>query len=216
MALETGIRFIRLARELGLPLPPAVASFIQSRGSAGEEVLQVVLGIDASSEGLGLRGKYYLVFQDNPKALVSELFGAAALTPPPGTDLAKTYIVGVDVNASGIDDIKLYFRLDRDRIRAIADNSQDVADLIAESRDVVFLQCTRRPKRRQIYFHAKSTAFLSAWLSRHGFDAALGTVRTIRSQLQGFGLDPFIVSLAYEDRRVRLAEGSVYSHLARI
>lgn len=215
VAREAGARFVRLGRELGLRLPLPLADFVEADGPGSDEVLQVVLGVDAPIDGSALRGKYYLVFRSNPGRCVSELLAAAGLAPAAGALPEKVYIVGVDVTAAGIDDVKLYFRLESRRAPRVIDNMDDVADLLAASRDVVFQQGTRRPERRQVYVHASSTAHLSEWLERHGFDEALGRARAINERLCGSRIDPWIVSFAYDQRRVDVGSGTVYFHLAR-
>jgi hypothetical protein len=214
VAREAGERFVHLSAGLGLRVPPRLAAFVRSDAPAGDEVLQVVLGVDASPEGAGLRVKYYLVFRDHPSACVAELLRAVDLAPAPGTDPDKTYIVGVDVTSGGVHDVKLYFRLEASRVPKVIGNAEAVADLLGASGDVVFQQCTRRPERRQVYVHTKSTVSLSAWLARHGFDEALGRAKSINARLSGARIEPRIVSFAYADGRVDLGAACVYFHLA--
>lgn len=215
VAREAGERFCRLGGELGLALPSSLSAFVRSEVPASPEVLQVVLGAEVPSDGSPHRGKYYLVFRDNPGPNVLDLLGSLGLVPLSGADPEKVYILGVDVTAAGVDDVKLYFRLESRRVPALLDELGDVGELLAESREVVFQQCMRRPERRQMYLHARSTALLSGWLGEHGFDEALDRARSINRHLQRSRIDPWIVSFAYAQRRLDLRSANVYFHLGR-
>jgi len=215
VAREAGARFVRLGAELGLAVPSSLREFVQSAAPAGDEVLQVVLGIEAPRDGSDPRGKYYLVFRGNPERCVRDLLGALGLEPAVGTRPEKVYIVGVDVTAGGVDDVKLYFRLESRQVPNLIENIRDVADLLAASRDIVFQQCIRRPERRQMYLHARSTALLSEWLAWRGFEGALDRARSINAHLHGSRIEPWILSLAYDRRRLVVRAGTVYFHLAR-
>jgi hypothetical protein len=215
VAREAGMRFVRLAAELGMSIPPRLRAFVLSDASSGDEVLQVVLGIEAPRDGTGARAKYYLVFRDNPGRLVRELMSAVELTPAGGADPDRVYIVGCDLTDAGVDDIKLYFRLERGRVAALLEDPGQVRELLAASRDVVFQQCTRRPARRQLYLHARSGAFLEQWLAAHGFEEVLGRARAANAHLGVSRLEPWIVSFAYDRRRLDLGASNVYFHLVR-
>jgi hypothetical protein len=214
-ARVAGQRFVRLSEALGLTLPPALSAFVQSELPEADEVLQVVLGVEAPVNA-GVLGKYYLVFRANPAKCVGELLRAVGLAAPSGTDPGKVYIVGVDLTAAGVFDVKHYYRLEPDRLAQAVDNAQAAAGLLPTTGDVVFQQCTRRPERRQVYLHTKSTVSLSSWLARHGFDEAIARARMINAHLSGSRIEARIVSFAYEERRLQLGAGCVYFHLARI
>lgn len=215
VAREAGERFVELAGALGLALPSALSEFVRSDAPCGSEVLQVVLGVDAAVDGTRTRGKYYLVFRDNPAQCVSQLLRMAGLTPPRGTDPGKVYIVGIDVMAAGVDDVKLYFRLEPSLLGRVIDNAAELGDLLAATRDVVFQQCTRRPDRRQVYLHARSSASLSEWLARNRLGEPLERARLINAKLQGSRIDPWIVSFSHGQRRVDVGASNVYFHLTR-
>jgi hypothetical protein len=213
VAREVGERFVRLGSELGLRVPGALIDFVRSSAPLGREVLQVVVGVDGSPES-ALRAKYYLVFRDQPGRCVREFLDEMGLAAPTGADLEKIYIVGVDVTEAGVDEVKLYFRLDAPRLGRILANHSDVADLLTASRDVIFLQGVRRPERRQVYVHATSSGVLSAWLGRRGYEAALEHARGVSARMSGARMEPSIVSFPYENGRVRVGKGSVYFHMA--
>jgi hypothetical protein len=204
---------VGLTEELGLALPAPLRAFVSSGAPSGDEVLQVVLGIEAPPDGTSVRAKYYLVFRGNPGQSVSALLAAAKLAPVVGSDPQKVYIVGCDVSDAGLDDIKLYFRLEPRRVAGLLDEPGEVTGLLDDSREIVFQQCTRRPARRQMYVHARSSASLSQWLGAHGFDDALRRAGAINEHLQGSHLEPWIVSFAYAERRLDLRAGNVYFHL---
>jgi hypothetical protein len=213
-AREAGDRFLELVAELRLAVPSQLSDFLRSDVPAGEEVLQTVLGIDAAADGPTVRAKYYLVFRDDPGECVEELCRAAGFSPYPGADLARTYIVGVDVSNAGVDDVKLYFRLERSRLRQAVENVGEVGDLLGVSHDVVFQQCVRRPDRRQVYLHSRDTGFLRRWLGLHGMEEVLAQARRVDEALVGAHIDPWIVSFAYDRRRIDLTRSNVYFHLA--
>jgi hypothetical protein len=215
VADEAGARFVRLTEELGLPLPLHLRELVSSHAPSGDEVLQVVLGIEAPPDGTSVRAKYYLVFRSNPGQTVSALLAAAHLAPVAGSDPQKVYIVGCDVTEAGLDDIKLYFRLEPRRVSGLLDDPGEVTDLLAAGHEIVFQQCTRRPTRRQMYVHARSSTSLAQWLATHGFGDALGSAGAINEHLNGSHLDPWIVSFAYDERRLDLGAGNVYFHLTR-
>ncbi len=215
VAREAGARFVRLAAELGVTLPAALLSFVSSDAPGEGPVLQVVLGIEAPSAGQSVRAKYYLVFRDNPGRRVRELLASLELEPTGGSDPDKVYILGCDATPAGLEDVKLYFRLQGAVVPKLVENVGEVADLLRGSRDVVFQQCTRRPARRQLYLHVSDTAVLTEWLARRGLDAALGRARRINERLRGLRVDPWIVSWPYEGRRVTVESPTLYLHLAR-
>jgi hypothetical protein len=214
VAREAGSRFVELSGELGCPLPAALSAFVRADARAADEVLQVVLGIDATADEASTRCKYYLVFRDAPRSCVTELLGALGLTAAAGADPGNVYILGVDVTPAGLDDLKLYFRLESRLVPKLIDNLPDVADLLAGSRDVVFQQCTRRPERRRLYLHARNTALLSEWLASRGFDDTLERARAINARLSGGRIEPWIVAFSYDRRRLDVEAGTVYFHLA--
>jgi hypothetical protein len=212
VARVAGERFIRLCEQLGLRLPSALSRFVVSPSPAAPEVLQVVLGIDATA-GHALRGKYYLVFRDDPTACLRDLFLAVDLAALPDADASRTYIIGLDVTSAGLADVKLYSRLHARRVPEILDNAKELADLLAASRDVVFQRCLLRPGRRQLYVHATSSERLARWLAGRGFEPILARAQSLHLHLARSRAEPWIVSFAYADGRVDLRGGCVYFHL---
>jgi hypothetical protein len=213
VAREAGERFLKLSERLGLAVPAPLADFVRSEAPLGDEVLQVVLGVDASPQTSALRGKYYLVFRDDPGRCVRRVLAAMGLDAPTGAAPEKVYIVGIDVAAAGVDDVKLYFRLEPTRVTAVIENHAEVASLLAACRDVVLLQWARHVERRQVYVHAESSVSLSGWLARHGYEEALGRARAVNAQMQGSRIEPRIVSMPYERGRVGIGQGNVYFHV---
>jgi hypothetical protein len=214
VARMAGARFVELSRELGAALPPALEAFVGSDATSGPEVLQVVLGVDAPSGGALVRCKYYLVFRGDPGDSLASLLAALALETPAKADLHRGYIVGIDVTAAGVEDVKLYFRLDRTAVPRAFDAPPAIAALVAESRDVVLQQCIRRPERRQAYMHASSTEKLASWLAKHESGESARRATAINAALHGARLKPWIVSFACTGRRLAASQGAVYYHLA--
>jgi hypothetical protein len=214
VAREAGERFVRLGAELGVAIPEVLTAFARSDALLGNEVLQLVLGVDGHPDPSRLRSKYYLVFRDNPFRCVTELLRVCGNSTPDRAEPAKVYILGVDVAASGLQDIKLYYRLEPARVGGVIENDADVATLVATSRQIVFLQCVRQAERRQIYLHAESSVALSGWLLEHGYGDALERAQAVNARLPGSRIEPRIVSLPYERGRVSTGQGSVYFHFA--
>lgn len=214
-------RFAALCEELGVALPPDLTSFARGDVPGRPEILQVVLGVDASREGSSAVAKYYLIFRDAPSAVVRGALAAmGAPDLPASIDPDKAYILGADFGAHGLDDAKLYFRLDRDRLGRAVKNLGDLRILLEGTRYVVLQQCLRRPDRRQMYFHAQSGEVIAAHLARRareGHRAAadlLARQAAINAARPALELKPWILSFGYRDGRADLGEGNVYFHLA--
>ena len=105
-------RFHHLATMLAFPVPPRFFEAIHDGAVSGPDVLQIVLGIDASEQRPRL--KYYLIFQSPSHATVERLRSAldvpalpAALSP------GSVYILGIDFGREQpVTDFKVYVRLD--------------------------------------------------------------------------------------------------------
>lgn len=211
IAREVGARFVALAGELRLVVPAALAEFALGRVPGDEAVLQAVLGVDASPAGV--RAKYYVVFREDPAATVRALVGALGLTLVGGAAPEKVYILGCDVDAGGLADVKLYFRLERPRVGAILANGAEVADVLANGREVVLQQCTLRPERRQLYLHVGRAATLTDWMERAGFGGALAHASRLDARLGGPRVEPWIVGFPYARGRIVASAPTVYFHL---
>jgi len=214
VAREAIQRFIRLGQELGVAVPAALVTFLQSDAPLGSEVLQLVVGVDAHADPARLRCKFYVVFRDNPVRSVDTLLAAVGDSTPGGADPSKVYILGVDVTASGLQEVKLYYRLEPARVPKVVENGVEIVSLLTACRQVVFLQSVRHVERRQMYLHAESSVRLSGWLLAHGYGEALARARTLNACINGCRLEPRILSLPYEQGRVCVGRGSVYFHLA--
>jgi hypothetical protein len=217
LARVAGERFVALCAELGLSVPAPLAAFVGDDVPACPEALQAVVGIDVpvvSRRASAPRAKYYVVFRGAAGACVTRLLERLAIHRPDRADPAKVYILGVDVTASGVDDVKLYFHLDPARARrSLARVRASVGELLAASRDVVFQQCLRRPERRQIYLHASRGDVVGPWLARQGYAAPLRYAASLEAA--GCRIEPWIVSLPYdEDGGVGIASGTAYFHVA--
>lgn len=207
-----GERFARLCGALGVTLPEPLRAALVDAVPQHPEVLQAVLGIDGGTREVALRVKHYLVLRGPGTTLVGALLAACGEAPPDGAALDRTYIVGVDVSAHGVDDVKLYFRLDPKRLPASFENASDIADVLGGCREIVFQQCCRRRERRQLYLHVSNPSVLEAWLAAHGGAACLAHARRVSEHLPGQTLAPWIASIACHGRRLALDEGHVYFH----
>jgi hypothetical protein len=218
VARVAGERFLRLGEELGLSLSNPLVELVRDELPRRDEILQVVLGVEAPREPAALRAKYYLVFRESPPAVVQRVIEAlGAPNPPPGADPAKVYILGIDVDRAGLADVKLYFRLDRALLPRAVENAGALADLLAGTRLVVLQQCLLRPERRQIYLHATNADVLTRWIDRRPGTAAIASLRerhaSLRGALAGHRLEPWILSFAFANRRADLDAGNIYFHL---
>lgn len=208
-----GERFVALSRALSVELPRAVLDAYAALVPAAEEVLQVVLGIDERAEGRRL--KLYVVLRDAAPALVDGLLDAVAAGRGAELDPSKVYILGLDFCGAGLADAKLYFRLDRARLRRSVANLRDVAELFSATREVVLQRCLLRD-RSQLYLHADNPAAIGRYLLRRGDAPAAELVRRhdqVARALPRGRLEPWIVSFGYRDHRLLLDEGNVYFHL---
>jgi hypothetical protein len=212
-------RFAELAAALGV-VPPAALVESSVRDVPGRgEVLQVVLGIDERPGG-GRRVKLYLVLREAAPGLIEGLLGAAGHPDARGVDLAKVYILGLDVGSAGVEDAKLYLRLDRGRLGQVVENLREVSDLYAATREVVFQRCLRGD-RSQVYLHMDNPSSIGHYLARRARidgDAArlLGHHAGVLRGLTRGRLEPWIISFAYRQRRLLSGVGNVYYHLVGV
>lgn len=219
LARIVGERFLDLARMLGTTIPPPIARVMTTDVPAHDSVLQVVVGIDERTPP-DKRIKYYLVFRSNPSEIIHKIvdsFGSPS--PVESVDVQRTYIVGIDFREDGVDDVKLYFRLDLRHLGRVVENVADFDPLVRLSRDVVFQHCLLHPERRQMYLHATHDRVIGPWLAatsraRPAFSQLVQ--RQIRTQqaLTPTRVAPWIISFPYRNRRMDASTSNVYFHLA--
>lgn len=214
-------RFVACAAALGVELPPAFVEALP-RASAGPEVLQIVLGLDANPARLRL--KYYLIYRDHSAASVEALHRALALDPlPPALAPGSVYILGVDFQAHGLSDFKLYVRMEPARMSRVIRNLRQVEALVRGSRYLVFQHCLIGAGR-QVYFHASSAELLERWLGQRARRSA-ATASFLRGQLPAMNralaerghaqrLRPWILSLPYARGQLRPAPSNLYLHFS--
>jgi hypothetical protein len=220
VARAAGLRFSAICEALGVAAPPSLLSFAAEEIPGRPEILQVVLGIDAPEDLSRRRAKVYLIFRGASGPLVRRALSLLdAPSPPPSADLDKVYIVGIDLTAAGLDEVKLYVRLDQERLGRVVTNLATIPDLLAGTRYAVFQQCLVRPERRQLYLHATSSAILATFLERRargGHIAAaalLARQAAINAARPALGLAPWIISFGYREGRIELEASNVYFHL---
>ena len=221
LAALANARFVACAKALRVELPPAFVEALP-RASTGPEVLQIVLGLDANPARLRL--KYYLIYRDRSGASVEALhqsLGLAAL--PPSLAPGSVYILGIDFQAHGLSDFKLYVRLDPARVPKVIRNLKQVESLWRGSRYLVFQHCLLGAGR-QIYFHASSAELLERWLHARARREP-GTASFVRTRLPAMNaalaerghpqrLRPWILSLPYERGQLRPSPSNVYFHFS--
>lgn len=218
-ARVVGERFVTFARALDAPVPDALATTFRGDVPAADALLQIVVGID-ERPAEARRIKYYLVFRDEPTRIVRQIFDAVGLSVPEAPlDIRRTYILGIDFVSGGVDDVKLYFRLDRQLLARVVDNVTDFDPLLLGCRDVVFQQCVRRPERRQIYLHATHDRVIAPWLvaqapQRPALANLLERTERVRQKLEPVGIAPWILSCVYRNRRMDASTMNVYFHLS--
>ncbi|MCS6899088.1 MAG: hypothetical protein RMJ98_05385 [Myxococcales bacterium] len=207
-------RFAKVAMALVGALPEPLLTAMQIIGGR-REVLQIVVGID-ERPGQERRVKLYLVLQEAAPELIESLLGAVGYQEVRGMDLAKVYILGLDVSASGVEDAKLYVRLDRKRLGQVVENLPEVGELWVATREVVFQRCLKRD-RSQVYLHMDNPSSLVHYLMRRSWvdrEAARLVDHHARVQ-QGLGrgrLEPWIISFGYRHRKLLLGGSNVYFH----
>ena len=215
-------RFAALARALEVAVPPAFLAALDAGASAGPEVLQIVLGIDATPGRLRL--KYYLIYRDRSARSVGALHAALALPSlPPALDANRVYILGIDFRPRELSDFKLYVRLDAARVPRVIRNLRAFEGLWRGSRYVVFQHCLLSGGR-QVYFHASSAELLEQWLSERARREpavrqfistqlpAMNAALTARGHAQR--LRPWIASLPYREGALLPAPSNVYFHFS--
>jgi hypothetical protein len=218
VASAAGERFLALCRTLDVPLSSALDSLLRSDLPSRDEILQIVIGIDERDDPLLRRLKYYLVFRAQPRRSVEAVLRAAEMPCPSSIDPSRTYILGLDLGPSGVDDCKLYFRLDPARAPGHVDNARELGPLLRGTRDFVMQCCLRRPERRQLYLHATNDHVIRNWLAeaapaRPPIGELMDRARAINQGPDGFRIDPWIISFAYRDRRLDASAMNVYFHI---
>src|SRR5690606_24343207 len=110
------------------------------------------------------RSKYYVVLREPATELVEAMCALAGLAPMPTLDPAEVYIVGLDLDATGISDVKLYMRLALPKLPRTIRNFGEVRPLAEGARSVALQQCLAPGARRQLHFHARDVRRYDAWL----------------------------------------------------
>ncbi|MEM7155564.1 MAG: hypothetical protein AAF799_22130 [Myxococcota bacterium] len=206
-------RFESIVAALGVSIPKEFWRVLSEGGAHAPAVRQVVLGIEAEPS---LRLKYYLVFR-GPAAQTVEAFRAAVGAPelPPSLDTSSMCILGLDFNASGLHDFKVYVRLDAKRLPRVIGNFTAFRTLVLGCRYLVFQQCVHS-QRRQVYFHSASAELLEGRLPLDPKLRAMMTTMNERLDAAGAGiLRPWIASYVYERRALHPTPANVYFHYLR-
>ena len=214
-------RFECLATTLGFPVPSLFLEAIRDNAVSGPDVLQIVLGIDASAQRPRL--KYYLIFASESGATVERLRSALAVpTLPPALDPDSVYILGIDFgHEQPVTDFKVYVRLDPTRIAKVIRNLGQFDALVRGSRYLVFQHCMLG-EGRQVYFHASSASVLEDWLARRATDSEPAAafrrqIAGMNDQLRGQGgaiLRPWIASFPWANGRLSAGPSNVYLHFS--
>lgn len=178
-----GRAFAELAGALELPSPAPLATSL-----AADSVLQHVIGVDAS----GPRLKRYLVFRSPDRAHVASILERLD-RPAPALDAGRVYIVGFDLDASGLSDVKLYFKLARDKVGGYLRGRTELAPVLRGSREVVFGHRLASARPRTMYFHADGPRVVRADLKRRP-DA-----RPIVERIDALAMEPWILGVPYRD-----------------
>jgi hypothetical protein len=157
------------------------------------------------------------VLREAAPGLIEELLGAAGYREAKGVDLAKVYILGLDVGAGGMEDAKLYVRLDRRQLGRVVENLRTVGELLVATREVVFQRCLK-DDRSQVYLHMDNPSSIGRYLQQRAVidgDAARLVDHHAGAQrgLSRGRLEPWIISFPYRDRRLLVGVSNVYFHL---
>lgn len=182
-----GRTFAALAEALALPCPTPLAEALDA-----PSVLQHVLGVDAT----GPRLKRYLVFRAPDRAHVASMLESLGRDAP-ALDAGRVYIVGFDLDASGLSDVKLYFKLDKHKVRSYLRGRTELAPVWRGSRDVVFGHRLSAARPRTMYFHADGPSVLRADLARRPDAHAL--TRRLDALAEAHPMDPWILGVPYAD-----------------
>jgi hypothetical protein len=214
-------RFEQLARALAFPVPARFFESIRAGAVSGPDVLQIVLGIDASDRRPRL--KYYLIFQRPSHATVERLRSALEISAlPTSLTPGSVYILGIDFGREQpVTDFKVYVRLDPNRVAQVVRNLGQFDVLWRGSRYLVFQHCLLG-EGRQVYFHASSAGvledWLAAWAERDEQAAAFHLlIAAMNEQLRQDGrpsLRPWIASFPFERGRLSASPSNVYLHFS--
>lgn len=215
---DVGSRFLAMTSALGLPVVEPLETLLLEGLPERSEIQQVVLGIDARAATSATRTKYYVLFREPAPSVVERMRGMLGLPPFPGLPVSEVFLVGIDVDATGVSDLKVYLRLDRTRLARTIRNRAAVRALVDGARDVVLQQCLRQASRRQLHFHATDDTLYADWLARRAMDDAgvaelLRHASAVEARLGGGRLGPWIVGLEHHDATLRLTSGNVYFHV---
>ncbi|MGE0786691.1 MAG: hypothetical protein AB7S26_13550 [Sandaracinaceae bacterium] len=201
-----GASVASLATELGVAAPDELARPLEDAC-----VLQHVIGIDA---GPPLRLKRYMVFRAPPGAYVASRLEALGVSAPDGLDLDDAVILGVDLGAGGVHDVKIYVQLDPERTAAYVRRDPTLRAVLRETREVVLGQRLLKKAPRTLYFHADGPRALRTFLSERaerdpGAAAALAHLRALDAR---HPIDPWILGVPFTERGVDPRGMQVYVH----
>lgn len=211
-----GGRFSRLAAALRVTVPAKLVPAFEARIGVEVGVQQVVLGVDDRAGSR--RVKLYLVLSRAAPSLVDAMLASVDVARPTGFDGERVYILGLECDTGGLADAKLYCRLDPTRLGRVVKNLRAVADLLPETREVVWQRCLRRD-REQLYFHVSRSSALLAHLTRRAAESSaarelLADHAAVGSHLTTGRLEPWIVSYPLQGHRLAFETSNVYFHLA--
>ena len=200
---RAGACVAELAEALGVVAPAPLLEPLE-RAS----VLQHVIGVDASAP---LRLKRYLIFREPDRAFVESLLERVE-RPSEHVARGRVYILGFDIGADGLCDVKLYFDLELDKVRPFLRGRPELLPVLAGSRQVVLGQ--RESGRQTMYFHASGPGVLRAELDRRAaIDPRAGEVRErLRALSARHAMDAWIAGIPRSEGRLEESALTLYLH----
>lgn len=210
-------QFEELADSLAFPIHEPVREFLNVdvlRSLASLD--QVALGIDARAAESLTRLKFYVVFGTSDGPNVAHMLSALGTRPMPALDPTQVRIVGFDLTPHGLGDVKVYMRLDRDRLRHAVGGLASCRELVVGAKEVVLQQCLIDTSRRQLHFHAEDARVYRRWLASTPDSGAAGVLHhadALSRMNGGPRVDPWIIGLPIVDGRVQTDRGNVYLHV---
>ncbi len=216
LTAELSAAFARLCDQLELPLSAAVRTWLTTRLPRSDDVLQLVEGIDAGDRARGVVLRKYLVFRRDPEDCVREVLEAAGVRQlPANVDPRRVSILGLEVDRTGVADVKLYFELERERLPRVMANFAELGPVLpGQVRSVMFQHCCKRPERQQLYLHGDGPSGLLQWLEQRPAFAQLVKRRAaMDAELKSDRLEPWIIAFPFRAGRADLDRGNVYFHL---
>lgn len=214
---EVNARFSTALEGLMSVAPPGLEALLSLELGDDDAILQVVLGVDGRGREEETRFKYYFILRGDPSSTVRSVCDAFEVAIPSSIDPSLCTILGIDLGAQGLVDVKLYFALDRRLLPRVVRMDEGVTRLARLARVVILQHCLRRP-RRQLYFHADGPRALESELTRLAASVP-GTAKSgrlyRRARSAGFAVEPWILAHPYADHALDEQRHNLYFHFAR-